>query len=438
MKYCETGILGGGIAGLSLAYFLEDRPISILERNTTPGGLARSFNINGLYYDIGPHLIFSKNAETLKFLNNISDNDQHKRSNKIYHKGNFVTYPFENYLYELGNKDDIDYCLTSFLNNKYENLDANNMLAFFLKTFGEGITRLYLQPYNEKIWKFDPSMMNTKMVERIPTPPKQDIIDGGIGKYKDGYVHQLFFNYPKEKGIQSLPDKLRRELEKRETFDLFLGSEVQTIEKSKNGWFVRTNTDEFQFGQLLNCMPLPILIRCLKDAPEEIKKRALDLKSNSIYVVIINVKEDYAGNNFSFTIASKDVIFHRINKLDFMGSKYHIENTATFLAEITFMDGDLYSKMESDLIIQRCIQDMIKIGFIKKPQDVNFTDIKKEGFAYVIYDLKHKENTHSIMNYLNSIGIQCTGRAGEFEYLNIDRVIEHSQNLAKRINNIRR
>ena len=50
------------------------------------------------------------------------------------------------------------------------------MLQFFLVTFGEGITDLFLRPYNEKIWKFDPSMMDTQMVERIPKPPPEDII----------------------------------------------------------------------------------------------------------------------------------------------------------------------------------------------------------------------------------------------------------------------
>ena len=50
------------------------------------------------------------------------------------------------------------------------------MLQFFLKTFGEGITKTYLQPYNEKIWKYDPSFMDVQMVERIPKPPKEDVM----------------------------------------------------------------------------------------------------------------------------------------------------------------------------------------------------------------------------------------------------------------------
>ena len=99
--------------------------------------------------------------------------DKIRRSNRILHKKRFVQYPFENDLSKLP-PEDLDYCVNGFLHNPYENYNAQNMLQFFLKTFGEGITNTYLRPYNEKIWKFDPSFMDTQMVNRIPKPPKED------------------------------------------------------------------------------------------------------------------------------------------------------------------------------------------------------------------------------------------------------------------------
>ncbi|MBI4173969.1 MAG: NAD(P)-binding protein, partial [Candidatus Aenigmarchaeota archaeon] len=153
-----TLILGGGIAGLSLASFLQGRSV-ILEKEKQLGGLSRSFKLNGISYDIGPHIMFSKNQEILKLHTSMIATNQLKRSNKVFYKGRLVKYPFENELAALPPADR-DYCLQEFLNNPYENYQATNMLQFFLKTFGEGITRLYLQPYNEKIWKFDPACMD--------------------------------------------------------------------------------------------------------------------------------------------------------------------------------------------------------------------------------------------------------------------------------------
>ena len=52
-------ILGGGIAGLSLASFLT-QPSIILEKSKTLGGLCKSYHLNNIAYDLGPHIIFSK------------------------------------------------------------------------------------------------------------------------------------------------------------------------------------------------------------------------------------------------------------------------------------------------------------------------------------------------------------------------------------------
>ncbi len=182
-------ILGGGLAGVSLAYFLQDNEkiteIEIIEKDKVIGGICRSFEAtNGIKYDVGPHIIFSKDKEILNFMNELIEEDDnienHKRSNRIIHNGEFVQYPFENDLSKLP-RNDIEKCVNGFLNNPYENYEAKNMLQFFLKTFGEGITNIYLRPYNEKIWKFDPSFMDTQMVDRIPKPPKEDIIKSANG-----------------------------------------------------------------------------------------------------------------------------------------------------------------------------------------------------------------------------------------------------------------
>ena len=90
-------ILGAGIAGLSLAHFL-DRNSIILERNEAIGGLCRSYNINGVMHDVGPHILFSKNKEILEIQKSLTEVHQLRRSNKILYKGILVKYPFENEL----------------------------------------------------------------------------------------------------------------------------------------------------------------------------------------------------------------------------------------------------------------------------------------------------------------------------------------------------
>lgn len=428
----ETLILGGGIAGLSLAHFLN-RKTTILEAQTEAGGLCRSFYVHGVHYDVGPHILFSKNKETLDFVTGLIPTNQIRRSNQIYYNGRFIKYPFENFLAQLENPEEIQYCLNTFLNNPYRAMRADNMLAFFLKTFGEGITRIYLQPYNEKIWKFDPSMMDTQMVERIPQPPNQQIIDSCAGKFSEGYLHQLYFHYPKEGGVMTLCNALKKKI--CEKSKIVVNARINKIEKEMGFWNIKTlQGDAFQAEELVNCMPLHELIPSLENVPDAVQKATADLKYNSIHIVIVNVKKDTIGDHFSLMFPQRDIIFHRLNRLNFLGESYCLKDgSATFLAEVTFRKGTKHGGLTAEQTGKQVIGDMAKLGFIDK-RDVQFTEVHTEKYAYVIDDLDSKKNKERVLSYLQSIGIESVGRFAEFQYLNSDQVIDRTRVLAQRLN----
>ena len=436
MKYT---ILGGGLSALSLAYFLEQNntteEILIIEKEEKLGGLCRSFNIKGIAYDIGPHIIFSKNKEILGFMNELlKDNvEKHRRSNRIIYDKKFIQYPFENDLSKLP-KHKLDYCLNSFLYNPYENYNPQSMLQFFLKTFGEGITNTYLRPYNEKIWKFDPAYMDTQMVERIPKPPKEDIIKSAKGETVDGYLHQLYFTYPKQEGMEALIKAFISKLSNKTKF--ILNSKIDKITKQNEVFNIETSSGNFEAEKIISTIPLNYLCGIYQNCPLEIKNVSCNLKHNSIMLCIFNVKKDYAKDNYAFMISDKNVIFHRISKLDFMGESYHIKNTVTYMAEITYRKNDLYDKMTNDEIIKKAAEGLKTIGFIDNEEDINFYDIKRFEYAYVIYDIEHKINTKKIREYFEKENILTNGRFGSFEYINMDAVINQSKMLAEKINSL--
>ncbi|MEK7170210.1 MAG: FAD-dependent oxidoreductase [Patescibacteria group bacterium] len=431
----KIGILGGGIAGLSLADFLNETSIAILEKEKKVGGLCRSYNAGGVTYDIGPHIMFSKNQKVLDYMTAITPTNRFKRSNLIFLNGKFIKYPFENFLAQIKDKETIGYCLNSFLHNPYKDMPADNMLSFFLKTFGEGITRTYLQPYNEKIWKFDPAMLDTQMVGRIPKPPDEDIINSAKGKYSEGYLHQLFFHYPKKGGYQSMIDAVKEKIEQKgvETYE---NSGVLSVVKKGAVWIVTTPTREFRFDRIVNCMPVHELMKTLTNVPEDVIRSVERLLYNSIYIVIVNVRKEHVGKHFAFNIPQKDVIFHRMSKLDFMGRHYHKSGSSTFMLEITFRKNDRYDHMSEKQILERSIADMVRVGFIDSKKDVNFTDIRKEKYAYVMYTLNHRRDTDAVLSFLRTRGIESCGRFAEFEYMNSDKVIEHTMFLAEKLNKV--
>ena len=429
-------ILGGGLSALSLAYFLQDRSdiskITLLEKEKTIGGLCRTFETNGIEYDVGPHIIFSKDKEILDFMNGLlgENNEKHRRSNRILHKKAFVQYPFENDLSKLPDEDKA-YCVNAFMHNPYENYNAKNMLQFFLKTFGEGITNLYLRPYNEKIWKFDPSFMDTQMVDRIPKPPKEDILKSAAGETIDGYTHQLYFTYPKQGGTAAIVQALREKLSGK--VEILTNCPVESVRKTEKGFEVVAGGKTFVSDRLVTTMPLDeFTVLYNAEKPAEGVSAAKNLRSNAIAISIVNVKPDRAGDNYAFMIADKNVIFHRLSKLDFMGGRYHKPDSATYMIEVTYRKNDRVDLMTDAELTAKIIGGLKEIGFIDGESDVNFTDLKRFDYAYVIYDLEHKENTTVLRDYFKQQGIELNGRFGSFEYLNMDAIIRQSKNLAER------
>lgn len=421
-------VLGGGIAALSFAYFYNSQTV-LLEREAVVGGLCRSFKLNNIAYDIGPHIIFSKHDDILDLHNSLIDVDKIKRSNKILYQGRLVKYPFENDLSALSDSDR-DYCLTEFLNNPYEEYNSANMQQFFLKTFGEGITRLYLQPYNEKIWKFDPVFLDTQMVDRIPKPPKDDVIKSARGVVTEGYIHQLYFTYPKEGGFQTLVDAYVNKIS--DKAKIFTSTNIQKLYKENDCWVVESNKGLFKSKTIISCIPLHELFKYL-NPPANIKTAIDKLKYNSIHIITLQLKKDNIGDNFALYVPDKDIIFHRISKLNFLGPAYCLPNGGTtLLLEVTFRPGSYLGELSTEDIINHTLNSLERVAVANR-SDVIDVEIRTFKYAYVIYDLEHRKNTDIVLSYLKEQNIFPCGRFAEFEYLNSDQVVYRSKQLAENI-----
>lgn len=430
----KIGILGGGVAGINVARLLDTcHDVTVLEAETQTGGLARSFEYCGFNYDIGPHIIFSKNKEVLKYMLDTDPNlVAHHRSNQIWYKGCLIKYPFENYLGQLP-LEERQQCVDYFIDNPYAEYEPANMLQFFLTNFGAGITNVYLRPYNEKIWKYDPAFLDLQMVGRIPKPPVEDILSGAKGEPKEGYTHQLEFYYPRRGGIKSFFDKMVERMPKNSRL---LSSHKVVAITSVHGreWEVRCeNGSSFLFDRIVNCMPLHHFMPALQiDVPVNVSAAFKALKYNSLYYGVAIFSEDTAGHNFSLNIPSSDIIFHRISKLNFLGDEHPVGHSA-FLFEITFTKGMPLATLDADAIQEAVIVGFEHMGLASRTHLVAF-DLRKVEHAYVIYDLSHRKNIDIVLGFLREHNIECCGRFAEFEYLNMDHVIERAMRLTNTLN----
>ena len=99
-------ILGGGLSAISLAYYLQENKnideIHILEKDEVLGGICRTYVKDGIEYDVGPHIIFSKDKEILdliydlKHRSNMDKIKEYFKSQGIYLNGRFGSFEYLN------------------------------------------------------------------------------------------------------------------------------------------------------------------------------------------------------------------------------------------------------------------------------------------------------------------------------------------------------
>ena len=434
----RIGILGGGLAGLSLGYFFDQQghDFLILEKNLKTSGLLKSVQIEDFVFDVGgSHIIFSKDKEILSLMVSLLGDNvvRNRRNTKILYNGHYVKYPFENGLADLPKQDNFE-CLYHFIQNliaKEKGLlkPPRNMKEWFYYTFGNGIAEKYLIPYNEKIWKFSLEDMSTVWVERIPQPPVEDIIKSSLGISTEGYTHQLYFYYPKFGGIQSLAKAFEESIKDR----VLTNFEVKKIRKEDGRWIVSNSKRELEFDKVISTIPLQELIRALENVPDEVVEAVNNLKFNSLITVGIGVDKPKL-NNFSWIyIPDRGVLTHRVSFPSNYSPHVAPKGKSSVLAEITYREGDEISKMSDKDIMERTVEDLDKLGIINR-DEVILTTIHRFRYAYVIYDLKYQENLKTIFKYLGEIGIDSIGRFGSWEYANMDAVIKMTKEYTRRPN----
>lgn len=222
-------IIGAGPTGLGAALRCEDlghHNWVLIDSAPEQGGLSRSYvDDKGFTWDLGGHVIFSHYAyfdDAMDYA--VQEWNTLERESWVWVEGVWVPYPFQNNIHRLPN-DAKQKALEGLLDVHRRDwvMEAGgdpaaarpkNFEEYFMRQFGEGISDIFMRPYNFKVWAVPPSLMSTEWTgERVATVDVKRVCKNIIHNTDDlGWGPNATFRFPKQGGTGGIWTNLAKRL----------------------------------------------------------------------------------------------------------------------------------------------------------------------------------------------------------------------------------
>ena len=425
----DTVIIGGGITGLSVAYHLKNKNYIILEKENAIGGLCKSVtDKNGFIYDYTGHLLHIKNDYVKKLVKKLLKKNLilKNRNSWIYSNNVFTRYPFQANLFGLPEKI-IYECIEEFIKSKLQNSQLstlNSQLSFYdwcLKIFGNGISKYFMIPYNEKLWKINLKNLTTDWLGNyVPQPALQEVIKGAFTDDNKKIGYNATFFYPKMGGIQSLIDSLKKNIPGIKT-----DVKISSIDISRK--IVKTNNGDIQYKNLVNTIPLPEIVKLIKSVPENVKKASKKLKWTSVLNINLGIRRKNLSDKHWIYFPEKKFNFYRAGFYRNFSESLCPDGTSSMYIEISYRNR----KISKEKMLKKTIGELKSAGVLKSSDKIISECILDIPYAYVIYDKDRNTALETICNYLRKNFIFSIGRYGGWKYSTMEDAILEGKEITK-------
>ena len=437
MITCDIAVLGCGWTGALMSYFLtkifnKKKNVLIIEAEKDLGGLMKTVVIKGYTFDIsGSHVIFSRKRRVIREIIDFLKGNviKHHRRTYIYFYGRLVPYPFENGIYvlpaEVRSKIAVSFIKTLIdMQNREEDWKPHSLRDWIYSFFGKETARLYLEPYNLKVWKRDLDTISADWVYtpgRLPIPEWHDVIRSAIGIQTKGYKEQSIFYYPAKGGIQALfHSVLNRALE----YGVHVknSTAVKKIRKVNSRWVIN---DLIKAKRIVSTIPLKSLVKAL-NAPEYIIMATEKLDYNRVVIVGVALRRKAPDYHWIY-VPDRKVVFHRYAWISNYSPYNAPREKSAVIAEITIPP---WIELDKEKIITETIEGLRKIGVVKNAsKEIDFTQAWVHEYGYPVYTITHNKARKEVMTWLEEQRILSIGRWGSWHYWNTDRIYDETKNV---------
>lgn len=271
-------VIGAGPTGLGAAIRLKElkhENYHLYDAAPTPGGLSRTVTDDkGFLWDMGGHVIFSHYAYFDDVMNlAVKDWNLLQRESWVRCCDAWVPYPFQNNIHRLPPAVR-DTCLQGVeaaeaARAAGQQTKPKNFLEYVDRQFGEGISDVFMRPYNFKVWAVPLEVMSTEWVgERVASVNVARIKENiELNRDDVGWGPNATFRFPKAGGTGAIYDAVYNMVpESHKT--LGTGCRVLKVNPVKKQLTMQGG-DVVSYDTLVSTMPFDDMLHALAAGVEE-------------------------------------------------------------------------------------------------------------------------------------------------------------------------
>lgn len=426
-------IIGAGPAGLTAAYELTrygHRPV-VLEKTGNVGGIARTENYKGFYFDMGGHRFFTKSTEVNQMWHEVMGDDflLRPRLSRIYYDHKYFKYPLEpmNALVGLGVWQSLLVGLSYLRWQLFPYKNENTFEEWVTNRFGARLFNIFFKSYTEKVWGISTSDLSAEWAtQRIKDLDLKTAVLAMFFKPRKT-IHTLIerFHYPR-RGPGMMWSRFKEEVEKCDGRVLF-DSDVVRLKREGyriTGLTVQQNgsVQEIAGTDFISSMAITDLIRRLDPpAPEGILSAVDNLKYREFLTVCLIVKKPFLFADNWIYVHDPSVHVGRIQNFKNWSPEMVPDNSLSNIGMEYFCnEGDELWCSPDEELIELGKKELQAIGLADYDDIIDGVVYRVEK-SYPVWDSTYAVHLEEIRAYINMFeNLQTIGRNGLHHYNNQD------------------